>query len=46
MRINSVCWSDKVEGGVLFMGVVVVALFTRWEGGGEQKDRMVRVKFA
>ena len=31
--VNSVCWSDKVEGGVLFVGggVLVVALF---RGGG------------
>ena len=45
--VNSVCWSDKVEGGVLFVGggVLVVALF-RGGGGRGQKNRMVGVKFA
>ena len=33
--LNSVCWSDKVGGGVLFVGggVLVVALFS---GRGEE----------
>ena len=43
--LNSVCWSDKVGGGVLLVGggVLVVALFS---GGGGQKNRMVGMKFA
>ena len=44
--LNSVCWSDKVESGLLLVGVLVVALLKGGSGSEGQMNRMLGVKLA